>query len=67
MESKTTSRTGETIDIRALLGRPLVVVSMGLAGFARSLEAQEVPVIQLDWRPPASGKKDLIELLDNLR
>ena len=38
--------------MRSLLG-PLQVVNIGLAGFARDLAANGVPVVQLDWRPPS--------------
>jgi hypothetical protein len=37
--------------IRSLFETPLNVVSVGLPSFAESLEAQDVPVTQVDWRP----------------
>jgi hypothetical protein len=39
--------------MRPLLGGPPRVVNIGLAGFARDLAANGVPVVQLDWRPPS--------------
>src|SRR5438067_211361 len=37
----------------SLLGGPPRVVNIGLAGFARDLAANGVPVVQVDWRPPS--------------
>jgi hypothetical protein len=39
--------------MRSLLGGPPRVVNVGLAGFARDLVANAVPVVQVDWRPPS--------------
>jgi len=49
-----------------LAGTPRVV-NVGLALFAESLRAQDVPVIDVDWRPPAGGDREMIELLERLR
>jgi FdrA protein len=50
----------------ALLNEPLVVVNVGLAGFATSIEEQDVVVVQVDWAPPAGGDREMIDLLDKL-
>lgn len=42
------------------------VVSLGVGLFAEQLAAQGVPVIQVDWRPPAGGDPHLATLLDRL-
>ncbi len=52
--------------IDRLLQEPLVVINVGVAGFAESMEAQRVEVVQVDWVPPAAGDKEMIELLDGL-
>jgi hypothetical protein len=49
-----------------LLQQPLIVINVGLKGFAENLEKQEVEVIQVDWKPPAGGDQDMIDLLDEL-
>ena len=41
--------------IDELLRGSLVIVNFGLRGFAESLEAQEVDVVQVNWLPPAGG------------
>lgn len=50
-----------------LLNTPLKVVNLGLPWFADSLQQQKVPVIQVDWRPPAGGDKRLLEILRKLQ
>lgn len=52
-----------TPDVR--LDPPLHVVNIGLEVFARELEAQGVPVVQVEWRPPA-GPPDVAALLATL-
>jgi hypothetical protein len=52
--------------INKLLAEPLVVVNVGLSMFAKSLEQQDVDVIQVDWVPPAGGDKEMMDLLDEL-
>ena len=46
--------------------KPLVVINLGLDGFARNLEAQGVEVIRVDWKPPAGGDQKMIDILDQL-
>jgi len=49
-----------------LLSRPAKVVNVGLERFARELESQSVPVIQVEWSPPAGGDVRLATLLAKL-
>jgi hypothetical protein len=42
------------------------VINMGIDSFSEDLRKAEVPVIQMDWRPPAGGNRKLIALLDSL-
>ncbi len=52
--------------IDELLQEPIVVINVGLPGFAKSLEEQQADVVQVDWVPPAGGDKEMIDLLDTL-
>jgi FdrA protein len=52
--------------IRALLDGPVRVVNVGLEMFARSLLDQGVPVVAVDWQPPAGGDRRLMDLLEKL-
>ncbi len=38
--------------VTEFFGKPLEAINVGLAGFARSLESQGVPVTEVDFRPP---------------
>ena len=52
--------------IDKILSGHLVVINIGLKGFAESLAEQEIDVVQVDWTPPAGGDHELIDLLENL-
>ena len=54
------------MSIQKLLSGVPRVVNIGLSGFAADLAAQGTPVVQVDWRPPAQGKKHLADLLARL-
>jgi FdrA protein len=65
------SRVSETIhrppvDL-AVLKKPLAAINVGLESFAAALQAQEAPVIQVDWRPPAGGNERLIAILERMK
>lgn len=49
-----------------LLNGPLRIINIGIEPFAEALRAQDIPVIQVDWRPPAGGNSDMIALLAKL-
>ncbi len=49
-----------------LLSRPVKVVNIGLDRFAKELEEQSVPVVQVEWAPPAGGNAKLAALLAKL-
>lgn len=50
----------------SVLRDPLRVINIGLASFAEDLRAEGVPVIELDWRPPAGGNARLSALLADM-
>jgi FdrA protein len=52
--------------IDELLQKPVIAINVGLTKFARSLEEQEVEVLQGDWVPPAGGDQEMMDLLDQL-
>jgi FdrA protein len=52
--------------VEFLFSEPLVVINLGLKGFAESLEVQDVDVIHVDWTPPAGGDQEMIDILDGL-
>ena len=54
-----------TVCADLLQSRPRVI-HLGLAVFATDLDAQDVDVVHVDWRPPAGGDEDLARLLSML-
>jgi len=53
--------------ISDIFGKNLEVINMGLGIFRSSMETQKVPVVQVDWTPPAGGNKKFISALGKLR
>lgn len=52
--------------LETLFGQPLRVINLGLDVFALELQAAGVPVVHVDWSPPAGGDVRLIALLERL-
>ncbi|MBX3015998.1 MAG: acyl-CoA synthetase FdrA [Caldilineaceae bacterium] len=50
-----------------LLSQPLAALNVGLESFTASLTEQGVPVLQLDWRPPAGGNERLAAILARMK
>ncbi|MDA4111928.1 MAG: fdrA domain protein [Thaumarchaeota archaeon] len=50
----------------SILGKRLAVINIGVSTFADDLEEQGVKVVRVDWKPPAAGDKEMLELLDKL-
>jgi rod shape-determining protein MreC len=48
----------------SVLPKSLQVINVGLESFAEDLRAEGVPVVHVDWRPPAGGNARLAALLD---
>lgn len=53
--------------INKLFNSNLQVVNMGLESFSKDLKNQNVPVIHMNWRPPAGGNEKMMELLRKLK
>jgi len=53
--------------ITKLFQSDLHVVNLGLSSFADTLTESRVPVIDIDWRPPAGGDPELIRIIDNAK
>ena len=48
------------------LQQPVEIINIGLESFAEDIKKMDIPVIQMDWRPPAGGNMRLLALLDGL-
>jgi hypothetical protein len=55
-----------TDKIAVLLASGPRVANVGVADFAESLAAQDVPVVQVDWAPPPELDEELAKLLEEL-
>jgi FdrA protein len=51
----------------ALLGKELKVINLGVGTFADDLTTQGVKIVRVDWKPPAGGDAEVLDLLDKLR
>ena len=51
----------------SVLHQPLAAINVGLESFTESLMAQDAPVIQVDWQPPAGGNEKLMAILERMR
>ncbi len=49
-----------------ILEDQLRVINIGLEVFADELRSENIPVVQMDWRPPTGGNSYLTELLADL-
>ena len=50
----------------ALFSAPLHVINIGLQEFAHALTPLHIPVVHVQWSPPANGDPHLIALLERL-
>ena len=41
-------------------------VNVGLGMFAEAIESQGAPVVDVEWRPPARGDRDVVRALERL-
>jgi FdrA protein len=47
--------------------KPLAAINVGVESFMESLVSQNAQVIQVDWRPPASGNEKLMAILERMK
>jgi FdrA protein len=46
---------------------PLAAINVGVESFFDSLKAQGAQAVQVDWRPPASGNEELMDILEKMK
>lgn len=49
-----------------LISTKIKVVNVGIDSFLESLKQQGVEVVHVDWKPPAGGDSELIDILARL-
>jgi hypothetical protein len=55
-----------TVKISEMLSNGPKVLNIGLKTFFESCQTQGIPVLHIQWEPPAQGDSELIDLLDRL-
>lgn len=55
------------MSVNELFKKELKVINVGLESFYDDLKSQEVPAIQVDWKPVAGGNKKMASLLNRLK
>ena len=59
----TETSNGPDDRIASLLAGPRGIVNLGLETFAEALLPFGVPVVHVEWQPPAGGDPELLRLL----
>ena len=54
------------MEVPDLLQEELIVVNIGLEEFFTPLAELQIQTVHVDWRPPAQGDQDMLDILDNL-
>ena len=54
------------MSVNDLFKQELKVINLGLKSFQNDLKSQEVTVVQVNWKPKAGGKKNMLDLLRKL-
>ncbi len=52
---------------RIAISDNFAAINAGIESFYESLRAQNAPVIQVDWKPPAGGNEKLMAILEKLK
>ena len=60
------SFAGTPLDL-AQFGDQFAAINVGLESFYDSLQSQGFEAVQVDWRPPAGGKEDLMAILAKMK
>ena len=61
-----TSQIGKPVDLEKIK-KSLAIINVGLESFAENLDAQEVPNVQVDWKPPAGGNERMMSILERMK
>ena len=53
--------------LQQALNQPMAAINVGLETFTESLADQGAQVVQVEWRPPASGDEKLMAILERMK
>jgi hypothetical protein len=54
------------MSVNDLFKKELKVVNLGLKSFYSDLKSQGVTTVQVNWKPKAGGKKNMLNLLSKI-
>lgn len=54
------------MSVNDLFNQELKVVNLGLKSFHADLKSQGVAAVQVNWKPKAGGKKNMLNLLSKI-
>jgi hypothetical protein len=60
------TQANRSAKISDLFGKPVTVINVGLGSMAQSVKSQGIPVIDVDWHPPAEGVPHLRQTLSGV-
>lgn len=52
--------------LNEFFGKEVKVINIGIPSFADDLKKQGIPVVHVDWQPPAGGNKKIQALFEKL-
>jgi len=55
------------IGVGSIFNENLKVVNIGIESFFDSMNDQNIPVVHVEWKPPAGGNEKLIDILEKLK
>jgi hypothetical protein len=58
--------TTETLACMKLFNSPIAIINIGLEHLVEPLRQKGVPFVHIDWHPPASGNKALLQKIMKL-
>ncbi len=64
--ARTSQNNLAEVDLQAL-NQPMAAINVGLETFTESLADQGAQVVQVEWRPPASGDEKLMAILERMK
>lgn len=53
--------------VGSIFNENLIVINIGIESFFDSMKDQNIPVVHVEWKPPAGGNEKLMDILEKLK
>lgn len=53
--------------VGSIFNENLKVINIGIESFFDSMKDQSIPVVHVEWKPPAGGNEKLMDILEKLK